>query len=77
MLVNVCPEDIFWTAKHFVTNPGMIMQHHKPECHAKEKLVHRVQCQGHNEGLDNHNQDMTISIVSSKLLVCLQPDLVW
>ena len=32
------------------------------------------QCQGHNEGL--YNQNMTISTFSSKLLVCLQPNLV-
>ena len=48
------------------------MQHHKPKCHA-EKLVHCVQCQGHSEGL--YNQSMTISVVSSKLLVGLQPNL--
>ena len=48
MSVNVCP-DIFWTTEHFVTNPGMVMQHHKPECHA-EKLVHCVQCQDHSKG---------------------------
>ena len=73
MLVNVCL-DIFWTTGHFVTKPGMVMQCHKPECHA-EKLVHCVQCQGHSEGL--YNQNMTISVVSSKLLVHSQPNLIW
>ena len=53
--------------------PGMVMQHHKPKCHA-EKLVHCVQCQGHSEGF--YIQNMTISVVSSKLLVHLQPNLV-
>ena len=62
MLVNV-----------FVTKHGIVMQHHKPKCHA-EKLVHCVQCQGHSEGL--YNQNMSISVVSSKLLVSLQPNLV-
>ena len=57
----------------FVTKPGMVMQHHKPECHA-EKLVHCIQYRGHSEGL--YNQNMTISVASSKLLVGLQPDLV-
>ena len=38
----------------------------KAKCCA-EKLVHCVQCQGHSEGL--YNQNMTISVVSSKLLV--------
>ena len=67
MSVNVCPDDIFGITEHFVTKPSMAMQHHKPECHA-EKLVHCVQCQGHSKGLNNQN--MTISVVSSKLLLC-------
>ena len=50
ILVNVCPDNIFWTTKHFVTKPGMVMQLHKPKCHA-EKLVHLDQCQGHSKGL--------------------------
>ena len=40
----------------------MDMQHHKPECHA-EKLIQRVQRQGHSEGL--HNQNLTIFTISS------------
>ena len=51
----------------------MVMQHHKPECPA-EKLIHCIQCQGHSEGL--YNQNITISVVSSELLVRLQPNLV-
>ena len=74
MLVNVCPDSIFWTTEHFVAKRGMVVQHHKPECHA-EKLVHFLKCQGHSEGL--YNKDMTISVVSSKLLVGLPPNLVW
>ena len=72
--VNVCPDDIFWTAEYFVAKPGMVMRHHKPECHV-EKLVHCFQCQGHSEGL--YNQNMTIFTVSSKLLIRLQPNLIW
>ena len=53
--------------------PGMVMQHHKPEC-LSEKLVHCVGCQGHSKGL--YTQNMTIFVVSSKLLVGLQPFLV-
>ena len=56
-----------------VAKPGMVMEHHKPKCHA-EKLVLCVQCQSHSEGL--YNQNMTISVVSSKLLVSLPPNLV-
>ena len=33
--VSECLDDIFWTKEHFVTKPGMVMQHHKPECHAE------------------------------------------
>ena len=74
MLVKVCPDRIFWTTEHFVAKPGMVMQPHKPKCHA-EKNVHYLQCQGHSEGL--YNQNMTICAVSSKLLVTLQPNLIW
>ena len=73
MLVNVSLHDTFWTTEHFVVKLGTIMRHHKPECHA-EKLFHCLQCQGHREGLNNLN--MTTTAVSSKLLVCLQPNLV-
>ena len=40
----------------------------------QKKLIHCLQGQGHSEGL--YNQNMTISVVSSKLLVSLQPNLV-
>ena len=49
------------------------MEHHNPKCHA-EKLVHRVQCRSHSENLCNQN--VTISVVSSKLLDSFQPNLV-
>ena len=58
---------------HFDTKLGMVMQHHEPECPA-EKLVICLQCQGHSEGL--YNQNMTVSTISSKLLVRLQPNFV-
>ena len=73
MLVNVCLDDIFWITEHFVVKLVMIKQHYKPECHA-EQLVPSLQFQGHSEDL--YNQNMTISAMSSKLLVCLQPNLV-
>ena len=71
MLVNVFPDDIFWTTEHSVAR---LWQHHKPKCHA-EKLVHCVECQGHSKGL--YNQNITISVESSKLLVGFQPNLIW
>ena len=48
------PQQYFLNTEHFVPKPGMVMQHHKPECHT-ENLVHCVQCQG--KGL--YNQNMT------------------
>ena len=36
--VNVCPDDIFLTNKHFVTKLGIVMHRHEPECPA-ERLV--------------------------------------
>ena len=71
--VGECLDDIFCTTEHFVTKPGLVMQHHKPECHA-EKSDHCVQCQGHSKGL--YDQNMTISTLSSELLVHLQSNLV-
>ena len=59
MLVNVCPDDVFWTANHFGNKLGMVMQHHEPKCQA-EKWVQCLQCQGYNE--NSHNQNMTISL---------------
>ena len=51
---------------------GIVVCYHEVECLA-EKMIHYPQYQGHSEGL--YNQNMTISTVSSKLLVCLQSDL--
>ena len=51
----------------------MVVYYHEIECHA-EKLVSYLKGQGHREGI--YNQNMTVSIMSSKLLVGLQPNLV-
>ena len=75
MSVSVCPDDVFLIADHFYTKLAMVMQQHEPECHA-EKLVHCLQSQGHSEGLYIY-QNVTISALSSKLQVHLQPNLVW
>ena len=58
----------------FFTKFGMVVYYHEAMCHA-EKLVHYFQCQGHNEGL--YYQNWTTFTISSKLLACLQPNLVW
>ena len=65
---------IFWTADPFAVKLRLIVHYHKPECFI-EKLDYCVQCQGHSEGL--YNQSMTISVVSTKQLVSLQPNLDW
>ena len=50
----------------------MIEYYLEAECHT-EKLVHYLQCKGNSEGI--YNQNITISIISSKLLARLQPSL--
>ena len=39
LLVNVCPDDIFWITVHFVTKFGMVMLQYEPECHAEILLL--------------------------------------
>ena len=75
MLVNVCPDDIFWTTEHFVTKPSIVMQHHKPECHAEKKwfTVFNVKVTARVYII----KIWLFFALSSKLLVCLQPNLVW
>ena len=36
--VNICLDDIFWTATYFVTRLGMMIQQNEPECHAEQKI---------------------------------------
>ena len=52
----------------------MMVYYHEAMCHAEE-LFHYLQFQGHSEGL--YYQNLTIFTKSSKLLVCLQQNLVW
>ena len=40
MLVNVSPDDVFWTTEHFVAKPGMVMQHQSVIMH----YAARVSC---------------------------------
>ena len=47
--VNVHLNDISSTAEPFVTKLGMVMHHHRPECHAR-KYICCLQIQGHSEG---------------------------
>ena len=71
---GLCPGDIFWTIKNFVTKLGMVVYHHAAECHVK-KIVCYLPGQGHSEGL--HHQNMNVSTISSELMILLHPNLVW
>ena len=42
----------------------MVVYYHVANCQAEKKMVPYRQCHGHSEGL--HNQNMTISTISSK-----------
>ena len=74
LCVQSCLLNISWTAQPFFTKLGVVVYYHEVMC-PTEKLVHYLQCQGHSKGL--YNQNMTIFTMSSRLLVCLQPNLVW
>ena len=71
--VNVCPDNIFYTIKNIVFKLGIVIHHYESECHAKRLICH-FQGQGHCKS--SYDQSMTISVVSSELLVALQPNLV-
>ena len=70
-ICSVSPEPL----DHFFNKFGMVVYNDDEAMCRAEKLVHCLQCQGHSESL--YNQNMTIFTISSKLLVCLQPILVW
>ena len=72
--VNVCPNDIFYTAKHFVMKLGVVLHHHEPEC-MQEKFVGYFWGQGHSK--DSYDQNRTVSTITSELLILLLPNLVW
>ena len=71
--VRLCPLSISLPAQPFFTKLGMVMYCHELMCHV-EKVVHYLQGQGNSKSLCN--QSMTIFTISSKLLVCLEPNLV-
>ena len=49
MSVNVCLDDIFLNAEHFVTKLDMVMQHHELEFRVG-KIVCCLQGHGHCDG---------------------------
>ena len=73
MLVNVCPDNISSEPQNTLS-PNMVCLYSIISQSVMQKNWSTVQCQGHSEGL--YNQNMTISVVSSKQLVGLQPNLV-
>ena len=74
LCVQLCLDNISWTAQPYLTKLGMVVDYHEAGCHA-ERLVHCLPCQGHREGL--YIQNRTIFTISSKLPVRLQPNSVW
>ena len=72
--IRSCPLNISWTAQPHFIKLSMVVYYHQAMCHA-EKLIHYLQCQGHIKGL--YNENTIIFTISSKLLVCLQTNLVW
>ena len=72
--VQVRPDDISCTIQAFLTKLGMVVNYYEAECH-EQKSVYNLQCQSHSEGL--YTQNMITFTISSKLLVHLQPNLVW
>ena len=63
MLVNVCPDDIFWIAELLTTNLGMVMHHYEPDGFQK-KLVGCLQGQGQS----------ATNLVSNWILTFCQPN---
>ena len=50
--MNVCQNNIFWTAELFLSKPDMIVHHREPEYQWKILLCY-LQGQGHNESASN------------------------
>ena len=73
MSMNLCPDNIFSTAEHFLIEFGMRRHHYELECHA-EKLLCYLHCQSHSEG--SYDQNITVSTLSLELLTIVQPNLV-
>ena len=68
--MNVCLDEIFWTAEPFITNLGTVMHHHDPECNAKGCFtVIKIKVT-----VKAYVIEIWLSAVSSELLILLQPD---
>lgn len=66
----VCQGFVHWTTQPFVTSLDMAVHHREVECRVT-KMGCCLQGQGHSEGLCN--QTITVSTISSKLIILLQP----
>ena len=53
MSMNVCLDNVFWIAEHFVTKLGMVMQRHEPE--GRTDFFFYLQGQGHSVGSLDQN----------------------
>ena len=70
---NFFPDDIFWTAPPFLTELVMVVYYHEAERLSEIGLLSSRSI--HSDGM--YYQTMTVStIISSKLVVRLQPNLV-
>ena len=73
VLMNVCPDDIFWITEPFTTKLGMVMHSYEPDC-LQKWFVCCIQGQGHSERSFN---EIWLSHMSLELLIPLQLNLVW
>ena len=71
--MNVCPDNVFWTAGPLTTKLGMVMHHYELDCPPEGLLSSRSKSQWRM----NHTIKILLSNISSELLILLQPDLVW
>ena len=68
--MNVCLDEIFWTAEPCITNLGMVMHHHEPECNDKGCFtVIKIKVT-----VKAYVIEIWLSAVSSEPLVLLQPN---
>ena len=75
--VTVCLDDIFRTSEHFVTELGMVLQHHEPEPHVEEILFAVFKVKVMVRARNFYYQNMNLSTISSTQLILWQPNLVW
>ena len=61
--VKVSLDDIFWIVEPFVTKPGMVIRHYKPECHV-HKMGRHLQGQSHSNWVGVSYENILLSLRS-------------